>query len=477
MSNVAEDNRNITRSTSAIITVIMTALFAAVWLFYYNNIVFRTHRFWGAIFSILIWMVLYLVFSRTYRAHKIASCVIGEIAFSQFLSIAFPDFILYVAGCLTARRYMNIFPGAGTVVLQIIVGFIWATKAKQYFLTHVEPRECLLLYDADINDEERVNARGFTGKLEQSYGHLFHITDRVAVGDDVSEALAEVYQYPVVFLYDMAASKRSEIVKYCVNTGKRVYITPTIEDIIARGYKVKHFVDTPLFAYNGVFKDAQSYPGKRVLDIVVSVLMLIVTSPIMLIAAIAIKLEDGGTVFFKQKRVGQGGKVFDILKFRSMVMDAEADGKPHPAVAGDPRITKVGKILRATRLDELPQIFNILSGDLSLVGPRPERIEHHLLYTKDLPEFSYRLRVPAGLTGYAQIYGKYNTSARNKLLLDLLYIEQQSLLMDLRIIFLTVKIMFTPESTEGFEEDISKMFSEESGAAKTEETAIHESMH
>lgn len=466
MTNIAEDNRNITRTSSVIITILMTALFAAVWLFYYNNIVFRTHFVIDATASILVWLILYLKFACTYRAHKIASSSIGEIAFSQFLSIAFPDFILYVAGCLVARNYINIIPGAVTVVLQIIVGFIWATKSKQFFLKHVKPRECVLLYNADITNEKRVIGRDFSRKLEQSYGHLFYITERVAVGEDVSEALAMLDQYPIAFLYDVALKKRSEIIKYCVNTGKRAYITPTVEDIIARGYEVKHFIDTPLFAYNGIFKSSQSYPGKRTLDIIISLLMLIVTSPIMLVVAFAIKLEDGGTVFFKQKRVGQNGKVFDILKFRSMIMDAEKDGKPRPAVAGDPRITRVGKILRATRLDELPQIFNILSGNLSLVGPRPERVEHVSIYTKDLPEFSYRLRVPAGLTGYAQIYGKYNTSARDKLLLDLLYIEQQSLLMDLRIIFLTVKIMFTPESTEGFDESKSKAINQKANSER-----------
>ena len=469
MATIAsDDNRNITRTACAIITVIMTALFIAVWLGYYNSIVFRSHRFLGAIFSILIWLILYLIFSRTYRAHKIASAAISEIAFSQFLSIAFPDFTLYVAGCLVARMYIDIIPGALMVFVQIIVGGIWATKAKQYFLNHVEPQECLLIYDAEISEEERVTAKSFANKLEQRYGHLFHIINRVAVSDDVSETLAIIYQYPIIFLYDVPLQKRSEIVKCCVNIGKRVYITPTVEDIIARGYEVKHFVDTPLLAYNGVFKGTQNYFGKRALDIVFSLFMLIITSPIMLATAIAIKIDDPkGTILFRQKRVGQGGKVFDILKFRSMVMDAEADGKPRPAVAGDPRITKVGKFIRATRIDELPQVFNILSGSLSLVGPRPERIEHHSLFTKDLPEFSYRLRVPAGLTGYAQIYGKYNTSARDKLLLDLLYIEQQSFLMDLRIIFLTVKIMFTPESTEGFDEQKSKKINQKATQKET----------
>jgi Sugar transferases involved in lipopolysaccharide synthesis len=200
----------------------------------------------------------------------------------------------------------------------------------------------------------------------------------------------------------------------------------------------------------------QTYFSKRIWDIIFATFLLILFSPIMLVTAVAIKVEDHGTILFKQKRVGGGGKVFNILKFRSMCMDAEKDGKPRPAVEGDPRITKVGRFIRKTRIDELPQLFNIFKGDLSLVGPRPERVEHVELYTKEIPEFSYRLRVPAGLTGYAQIYGKYNTSAKDKLLLDLLYIEQQSFIMDAKMVFLTIKTVFTPESTEGFDEEKSE---------------------
>lgn len=466
MSNKIEENRTITRTASVIITVLMTTAFAAVWLLYYNSIVFRTHRELGAFFTILIWLILYLKFGQVYRAFKIASNAIAETAFSQFLSIGFADLILYVVGCLATRFYVNILPGVAIVILQSVIGFFWATRSKQYFLTHVEPRDCLLVYDAAITQEEHVKEQEFARKLENTYGHLFKITECVPVSDEVNEILADISDFSVIFVYDMPLEKRSRIVNYCVNTGKRFYVTPTIEDIVARGYDVKHFIDTPLMEYNGTFKKAQTYFGKRALDIVISLLMLILTSPIMLIAAVAIKVEDGGSVFFKQARVGQGGKVFNILKFRSMIMDAEKDGKPRPAVAGDLRITKVGKILRSTRLDELPQIFNILLGQISLVGPRPERTEHVDLYTKELPEFSYRLRVPAGLTGYAQIYGKYNTSARDKLLLDLLYVEQQSFLMDMRIVFLTVKIMFTPESTEGFDEKKSKAISQKADSEK-----------
>lgn len=197
--------------------------------------------------------------------------------------------------------------------------------------------------------------------------------------------------------------------------------------------------------------DTKEYTGKRLLDVAVSAFMLLLFAPFMLVIAVCIKLEDGGDIFYRQKRVTMDGKIFEILKFRSMIQAAEKQGFK-PCTTHDDRITRVGRIIRATRLDETPQLINILKGDMSIVGPRPERVEHVEKYTSQLPEFSYRLRVRGGLTGYAQIYGKYNTSAEDKLKMDLMYIERQSLILDLQLIFLTIKIMFIPESTEGFKE-------------------------
>ena len=190
---------------------------------------------------------------------------------------------------------------------------------------------------------------------------------------------------------------------------------------------------------------------KRFFDIFLCVFALIVLSPVFLVIAILIKCEDGGPVFYRQDRVTLNGNVFSILKFRSMIVNAEKDGKSQPATGRDPRITKVGHIIRATRIDELPQILNILKGDMSIVGPRPERVEHVQKYTEEIPEFGYRLKVKGGLTGYAQIYGKYNTSAYDKLRLDLMYIENYSFLLDIKLILLTLRIILKKESTEGFE--------------------------
>ena len=174
----------------------------------------------------------------------------------------------------------------------------------------------------------------------------------------------------------------------------------------------------------------------------------------MITVAIAIKLEDRGPVFYRQERVTKDGRLFSILKFRSMIVDAEKDGQSIPAAEDDPRITKVGKVIRAMRVDELPQILNILRGDMSIVGPRPERTEHVEKYSKEIPEFEYRLKVKGGLTGYAQIYGKYNTNAYDKLRMDLMYIENYSILLDIKLILMTVQTMFKKESTEGFDRDM-----------------------
>jgi len=449
------ENRNITNAACLIITILVTALFAGVWIISYNHIVFRTHQEEGYVFSVLIWLILYLKFGKVYSSFKIASNSIGEIAFSQFLAFSFSNLVLYIAGCLVARKYINIWPGALTDVLQIFVGLVWATYSKQYFLKHVDPQKCLLLYDSNISDVEHEHGKKFAEKLESKYGHLFDITERYPV-EDFNACMQIIDQYPIVFIYNISPDKRNKVIGYCIHQNKRMYVTPTLEDVFACGYQVKHFIDTPIMASNRSASTIQTYFSKRIWDIIFATFLLILFSPIMLVTAVAIKVEDHGTILFKQKRVGGGGKVFNILKFRSMCMDAEKDGKPRPAVEGDPRITKVGRFIRKTRIDELPQLFNIFKGDLSLVGPRPERVEHVELYTKEIPEFSYRLRVPAGLTGYAQIYGKYNTSAKDKLLLDLLYIEQQSFIMDAKMVFLTIKTVFTPESTEGFDEEKSE---------------------
>ena len=467
--HVASQDRAITTTASLIMAVLAVVPFLTVWVLFYNHFAFRTYHMIGGVATILVYLVVYLAAANTYRAFKIASFPIGETAFSQCLAIGLADLVCYVECCLIYRNYVNILPGIFTVVIQFFLAFVWATVTKQYFLAHVQPQKCILIYEQ--KNEDKVSMQNFIGKIKTRYGHLFDIVENVRA-EEIGEISTTLKGYPVVFLYEVGFDIRNRIMEYCINTGCKAYLTPNIEDVISQGYSVKNLIDTPLYAYENNDQRRVSYAVfKHFFDIIICLAMLIPGIPVMLVTAVAIKLEDGGDIFFRQRRVGLHGKQFNILKFRSMIMDAEKDGKPRPCVAGDDRITKVGKIIRATRIDELPQIFNVLSGKMSIVGPRPERVEHVEIFTKEIPEFSYRLRVKAGLTGYAQIYGKYNTSAHDKLLLDLLYIEQQSFLLDAKIIFLTVKTMFTPEATQGFDEEKSRQINQESKLKQEMENA------
>ena len=453
--------RRITSTASVIITIMMTVLFATVWFLFYNRLTFHTYIDFGGICSVLVWLVLYCRFCKTYRAFKIASNAIWDTSFSQFLSVSFADLILYIFSCISYRRFTNLIPGLITVGVQLLVIIAWTFMTKQLFLHYFKPMDTILLYDSRIDEEQKASARTFASKIQYKYGHLFDFREMYPI-NEIEDTCDHLMKYKNVFLYEIPIEVRSKIIACCVKNDIRFYITPTIGDVIARGYEVKHFIDKPILASKESYNHRTEYIGKRALDIIFSLLLLTIASPIMLIAAIAVKVEDGGDVFFKQARVTRGGKVFNIVKFRSMVMNAEKDGKPRPAIEGDPRITRVGRFIRKTRIDELPQLFNILAGQMSLVGPRAERVEHVELYTKKIPEFKYRLSVKAGLTGYAQIYGKYNTSAQDKLLLDLLYIEKQSLVVDAKIMFLTIKTVFTSESTEGFTDETSKKINQKS---------------
>ena len=218
-----------------------------------------------------------------------------------------------------------------------------------------------------------------------------------------------------------------------------------------RGAKNNTLFDTPLLMVKGTGLTPMQRIIKRAMDLVLCGIAMIPAAPVMLIIAAAIKIEDGGPVFYKQKRMTRGGREFEILKFRSMIVDAEKYAGAVLASEDDPRITKVGKVIRAARLDELPQLINILKGDMSIVGPRPERKCLADEISKEIPEFCYRLKVRGGLTGYAQIYGKYNTSAYDKLRLDMMYIENYSPLLDIRLIILTLRIIFSKDSTEGID--------------------------
>lgn len=442
------ENKRVTNGAKFILNVWNIGLFAVVWFVFYNPYTFDTHLINGGIITILIFGIIYTALCNLYKAHRIASSEIGETVFSQVLSFGIADLILYVECCLVYNRYVNILPGMGAVILQIIGTACIVTSTKRYLMKYVPAKRTVIVYGKDIALSE---VEAFRSRLLKKYSHLFAVSSIICEDEEVNEIMG----YDVAVLYELSADVRGKYISFLVENKKTFYVSPRVEDIMMLGCVPKHLLDTPLMKYDYKYENKRGYLLKRVLDIILSLAILIILSPILLLIALLIKIEDGGPVFFKQARCTKDARVFDILKFRSMVVDAEKYGVT-PCTDKDTRITKVGRIIRKTRLDEMPQFINILKGDMSIVGPRPERVEHVEQYIKEVPEFAYRMKVLGGLTGYAQIYGKYNTSAYDKLRLDLLYIENQSFVLDLKLIMLTVRTVFTPESTEGFEEEKSQ---------------------
>lgn len=369
----------------------------------------------------------------------------SDLAISQIIGLVVVNFITYFQLCLIANGMVTPMPILYLTIIDfVVVGFLALLYSRIYHIIY-PPYNMILIYGTN-------NAVKIKIKMENRKDK-YRITKLLSIEEGFDKVCSEILKYDAVILNDLPAHIRNSILKFCYKNNIRTYAVPKISDIIFNGGKDVNLFDTPLVLMknriNGIPLEQRII--KRFLDIVISGVAFIVALPFMILVAIAIKLEDGGPIFFRQDRATIGGKVFSILKFRSMVVDAEKGGYSIPATDKDPRITKVGNFIRATRLDELPQIINILKGDMSIVGPRPERVEHVEKYSKEIPEFDFRLKVKGGLTGFAQIYGKYNTSPYDKLRLDLMYIEKYSILLDIKLIFMTLRILFKRESTEGFE--------------------------
>lgn len=427
-----------------LLLAILIFFFIHIWDENYNNGIVFPFYYKGYLMMAAFYAFFFTVFSYILGGMKIGYLKSSSLMLSQTLALLASNVLIYLETVLLSAKFI---PVEAMIVLTFIdvgVILVWTLVVNWIFRKLFPPRDILLLY-------EEYDPTSFLRKVN-SRKDRYNIKESMNVEEGWDRITEEMKKFDAVFLCDIHSPLRNKLVKFCYAEGIRSYITPKISDIIIRSSENIHFFDTPLLlSRNNGFTFEQKFV-KRTLDIIISVFMLVITSPIMLITGIAIKLYDGGPVFFRQKRCTIGGKVFEIHKFRSMIVDAEKEGEVIPAKEDDERITPVGKFIRKTRIDELPQFIDILKGDMSVVGPRPERVEHVEQYTAEVPEFSYRLKVKGGLTGYAQIYGKYNTTAYDKLKLDLMYIQNYSILLDLKLIIMTGKILFVKESTEGFEE-------------------------
>ena len=393
--------------------------------------------------SVLVVITYFLIcyyFEERLDCFRVSILQIRDVIFGEVLATMITDIIMYILIWMLSIHLPNLIPGLITWGGQCVIGVIWTyVMYKSYFSTH-PPLCTIVIYDERMGMENLIHTYG----LEKR----FNIKTVYPV-ESIMDKLEVMEEFDAAFLCGIHSRERNIILKHCISHKIKLFMIPRIADVMMRGSEQIHMLHLPILKTQRYKPSIEYQIIKRTMDIVVSGIATIVLSPLFLITAIAVK-SDGGPAFYKQKRLTKDGKVFEILKFRSMRVDAEKySGAVLSAGENDPRITKVGRIIRACRLDELPQLLNILKGDMSLVGPRPERPELQKEIEKEVPEFGLRLQAKAGLTGYAQVYGKYNTTFYDKLLMDLMYISKPSILEDLTIMLATVKILTSKESTEG----------------------------
>lgn len=418
-----------------------TAIYLFIWHRFYNMNFEHPFRDDGKLFLITAYFLVLIVSNAFIGTFRIDELRKSEIIFYGVFALVFTNAIAYVQICLVEATLAGVLGMVYILLWQSALLTVWAILSSFVIHKTNPPEEMLIIYGSHLATEIVYKM----SEMEDRYRILESVN--VDEGFDVLKEKAD--RFSSIIICDVPARMRNDILKYCYENNKNIYVVPKISDIIVRSASDITFFDSPIMRCTSDGLTIEQRAVKRFFDILLSGIALIILSPLFAVVALAIKLTDKGPVFYKQRRCTRDLKEFDILKFRSMVVDAEKDG-PQPAVDNDSRITKVGKIIRATRIDELPQLINIIKGDMSIVGPRPERIEHVEKYSADIPEFVCRYKVKGGLTGYAQVFGKYNTSAYNKLKMDLMYIQNYSFALDVKLIIMTVKILFAKESTEGF---------------------------
>ena len=397
-------------------------------------------------FVTIAYAVMLYWFKKTYRAELFGFVRVRMLAMSQFLSQFFSTAIVYIVVSIGWRRAYNPFVFFVLLAMQFAIDILWSYYGSEYFFKLYPTKRTVLIYRNEI-DRRRFGA--LKGKPIE---RLHEIVDEIKFDGSFEELEDELEKYDAVFVAGVNSHCRNGILKYCKNRGVPGFFLPHVGDAIMQGAEHIRSFDSPVLYVNRTVPDPLYAFVKRAFDIVSSGVALILLSPIMLITALIIRLYDRGPAFYKQTRLTKNGREFKILKFRSMRVDAEKDGVARLSSGdNDDRITPIGRFIRKCRIDELPQLINIFKGDMSVVGPRPERPEIAKQYNETMPDFKLRLQVRAGLTGYAQVYGKYNTDPYEKLEFDLFYINKMSFVTDIELCFATFFILFQSESTEGIE--------------------------
>ncbi|MBQ1843361.1 MAG: exopolysaccharide biosynthesis polyprenyl glycosylphosphotransferase [Lachnospiraceae bacterium] len=448
MSKKMESMKHLYRGISNIvITLVVTLLFSYVWEEWLNILLDRPFLTLGGTTMIVIYMILAIFFIHGFGGYDIGVSRISHASIGCALASLIVNFLMMVFTVMMVG-YKSLIPGIIVAYVELFLADVIILFIITYVLTWLYRRIFPPYQMLQIHGEHVNNLDHKMGLRRDKYV----IAETVMDTAPFDEITAKIDKYEAVLINDVPSELKNKILKYCFDRQKRVYFTPKISDIIVKESEELNLFDSPLYLSRNIGFSLGQRIVKRTGDIILSLLGIAITSPVMLVVAIMIHSYDKGPVFYKQERYTIHKKRFKVIKFRSMIVDAEKKSGARLASENDDRITPIGHFIRATRIDEIPQFFNILKGDMSFVGPRPERPEINEEYCEKVPEFDFRLSVKAGLTGYAQVYGKYNTTTYDKLKFDMIYVQKASIILDLQLILLTLRVVFQKESTEGVEE-------------------------
>lgn len=441
--------------------ILYSAVYGFTWYEAYRDMVFTMERtpFWqkGNWLMIAIYAVLYFIFSKAFEGNQAGFYKASDMFLADAWTLLCVNTVTFLQIALMAvwpaRTWGGkLLPMVWATLADFVIAAVWAVASQYIYRAAFPPRKLLLIH-GDRPVELILDKIG-------SRKDRYRIVKTMNVSEGMERLKEEaVSGYEGVLMWEVPDKTRNVLLKFLYSRSIRIYFVPKISDVLVKGSGQLHLFDMPIYMLREYSLSFGQRIAKRSIDIVCSLILLVVTSPIMAVTALAIKLYDRGPVFYRQVRCTQNARKFTILKFRSMRVDAEKDGVVRMASRHDGRITPIGRFIRAVRIDELPQLLNILRGDMSFIGPRPERPELIEEYLNEMPEFAFRMKVKAGLAGYAQVYGKYNTTPYDKLKLDLTYIENYSVWLDIRLMLLTLKILLKAESTEGVDDSQNQVLS------------------
>lgn len=401
---------------------------------------------------VLTYVAMSLAMHAVYGGYAVGKKKSKPIISSMSLATLTTDFVTYIQ-----LQIMNVNENANTslqllgrdlpwlglcMLLQVLLIVVWVRLGNNFYFTINPPKRCLVILGHPSEKETLCRKIGVY--------HLQWKVERIIMWNDPRVRRA-IFNADVVFLGSLPTQAKLDMLNNCYELHRDVLCKAQLQDIMLSNATQAVVDDAPFLEMSYAKMTLSQRIIKRLMDVVISTLVLVLLAPLLGLIALFIRLEDGGPVVFSQSRMTVGGKEFTIHKFRTMRTDSDGCFPHVSATKDDPRITRVGRFLRQFRLDELLQFWNILKGDMTLVGPRPEMVENVQKYKVDLPAFAYREKMKAGLTGYAQIEGRYNTTPEDKLMLDLMYIESFSIWLDVKLIFRTLTVFFKKDSTQGFD--------------------------